>query len=186
MSIRKTIFNLHSLVLLNAPISQIYHRKKHFVNGKDLSFLKGMLSADLVQIERGFRYVYFSDISLESDRIDQRLFREQFPFLFERFANKCYSIYNADGSQKIVDGITYYTWMLERFRNINLHAIISTPLSNTMRIDESFIQAFPKFAESICYVKNGELDWLSLIVMWTAGVANSQEESWIPENAINR
>lgn len=107
MSIKKTIYDLHSLEFLNAPISRIYHRKKHFVNGKDLSYLKGLLSADLVQIERGFRYVYFSDISLESDRIDQRLFREQFPFLFERFANKCYSIYNADGSQKIVDGITH-------------------------------------------------------------------------------
>ena len=179
MSIRKTIFDLHSLEFLNAPISQIYHRKKHFVNGKDLSFLKGMLSADLVQIERGFRYVYFSDISLESDRIDQRLFREQFPFLFERFANKCYSIYNADGSQKIVDGITYYTWMLERFRNINLHAIISTPLSNTMRIDESFIQAFPKIAESISYVKNGELTIAGMMIMVLAALSQNDSKSFL-------
>ena len=179
MSIRKTIFDLHSLEFLNAPISQIYHRKKHFVNGKDLSYLKGVLSADLVQIERGFRYVYFSDISLESDRIDQRLFREQFPFLFERFANKCYSIYNADGSQKIVDGIAYYTWMLERFRNINLHAIISTPLSNTMRIDESFIQAFPKIAESISYVKNGELTIAGMMIMILAALSQNDSKSFL-------
>ena len=63
MSIKKTIYDLHSLEFLNAPISEIYHRKKHFVNGKDLSYLKGMLSANLVQIERVVRYVYFSDIS---------------------------------------------------------------------------------------------------------------------------
>lgn len=179
MSGKKTIYDLHSVEFLNAPISQIYYSKKHFVNGKDLSYLKGMLAATLVQIERGFRYVYFSDISLESERIDQRLFREQFPFLYERFANNCYSIYNADGSEKIVDGITYYTWILERFRNINLHAFISTPLSNTMRIDESFIQAFPKIADDICYVKDGELTIAGMLIMVLAVLSQRDSKSFI-------
>lgn len=178
MSAKKTIYDLHSLEFLNAPISQIYYSKKHFVNGKDLSYLKGMLAANLVQIERGFRYVYFSDISLESEKIDQRLFREQFPFLYERFANNCYSIYNADGSQKIVDGITYYTWMLERFRNINLHAIISTPLCNTMRIDESFIQTFPRIADSIYYVKDGELTIAGMLIMVLAVLSQRDSKSF--------
>lgn len=184
MSIEKIIYDLESLDFLNASISDIYYKKKHFVNGKDLFYLKGLLSANLVKIERVFRYVYFSDISLESDRIDQRLFREQFPFLFKSFANKDYSIYNDDGSQKIVDGITYYTWMLKRFRNINLHAIISTPLSYTMRIDESFIQAFPKIADSICYVKDGELTISGMLIMVLAALSSNDSKAFL-SNFVN-
>ncbi len=184
MNPEKTKFDLRSLEFLNATVNLIYHRKKHYVSGKDLFTFKGILSGALVQIERVFRYVYFADIALEGDRIDKRLFSEQFPFLYEQLADNRYVIYNADGSQETADGITCYTWMLKRFRNINLHAIISTQLHCTMKVDEALIGAFPKIADNVSYARDGELTIAGMLIMILAALSQKDLQSFIA-NFVN-
>lgn len=184
MEPKKRKFDLQSLEFLNATVNQVYHRKKHYVSGKDLFVFKGILSGTLVQIERIFRYVYFSNIALESEKIDKRLFREQFPFLYEQFADNQYVIYDSDGNQEISDGITSYTRMLKRFRNINLHAIVSTPLHYLMKVDESLIQVFPKIADNVSYVENGELTIAGMIIMILAVLSQKDLQSFIA-NFVN-
>ena len=109
---QKKIYQFNSIDFLNATVDEIYYRKKHYVAGKDLLQFKGMLSAYFVQIERMFRYVYFSDISLNIQRIDLELFKRQFPFVHNTFYKNIYTIdFDNAGPQK-VDGITYYTWLV--------------------------------------------------------------------------
>lgn len=179
MNPEKTKFDLESLDLLNAWVEQIYHRKKHYVAGKDLFALKGSLAESLVRIERVFCYAYSSDISLNSELIDKRLFREQFPFLYEQLADNRYVIYDEDGNQEVADGITYYTWMLKRFRNINLHAIVSTPLHYTMRVDESFIRVFPPIADGVNYARDGKLTIAGMFIMILAALSQDDLRSFI-------
>ena len=89
---QKKIYQFNSIDFLNATVDEIYYRKKHYVEGKDLLQFKGMLSAYFVQIERMFRYVYFSDISLNVQRIDLELFKRQFPFVHNTFYKNIYTI----------------------------------------------------------------------------------------------
>ena len=58
---QKKKYNIRSLDFLNASIDEIYYRKKHYITGVDLLNFKGQMSSYFVQIERLFRYVYFSD-----------------------------------------------------------------------------------------------------------------------------
>lgn len=154
---QKKIYQFNSIDFLNATVDEIYYRKKHYVEGKDLLQFKGMLSAYFVQIERMFRYVYFSDISLNVQRIDLELFKRQFPFVHNTFYKNIYTIdFDNAGPQK-VDGITYYTWLVEQLRNINMHAVISTALTKIFKIDEDFIHNLPKFSEDVLYIKDGVL-----------------------------
>lgn len=162
---QKSKYEFQSIEFLNATIDEIYHRKKHYVKGIDLLNFKCALAPYFVRIERVFRYVYFSDISLDVGKLDKELFREQFPFIFNNFENNEYIMRESDGGEVKVDGITYFFWFLERFRNINLHSVISTPLSTTMKIDESFIDLFPKISEQVLYVKKGILTIAGMLIM---------------------
>lgn len=88
---QKRIYNFNSLEFLNAPVDEIYYRKKHYIKGVDLLNFKGQMSSYFVQIERLFRYVYFSDISLDIENIDIELLKKHYPFIFENFSKKQYS-----------------------------------------------------------------------------------------------
>lgn len=143
MNKEKIIYDFQSLDFLNATIAEIYHRKKHYVVGKDLLNFKCTLAAYFVRIERVFRYVYNSDISLDVCKLDTELFAKQFPFIFNNFAKNQYVMLSDNGEEVKVDGISYLFWFLEKFRNINLHSVISTPLATTMQVEQDFIDAFP-------------------------------------------
>lgn len=169
----KTIYELHTLEFLNARIDEIYHRKKHFASGKDTMFLKGMMAGMLLRFERMCRYVYYSDIRIP-ETYYHRLFKEQFPFLYERFYDKSYRLIH-NGEEIRLNGIAYFTLFLERLRNINLHAVISTPLAQTMQIDPDFICEFPKISECIVYIKNGVLTVAGMLIMaYSVMRANAQ------------
>ena len=142
---QKIKYDFKSIDFLNATIDEIYYRKKHYITGKELLMLKGMLSSYFVQLERTFRYVYFSDISVDTKRIDLALFKRQFPFIFETFYNNSYEIHPNNTEAYSADGITYYTWLLEQLRNINLHAVVSTAVAKIFQVDESIFQKFPVF-----------------------------------------
>ena len=159
----KIIYELHTLAFLNARIDEIYHRKKHFASGKDTMFLKGMMSGMLLKFERMCRYVYYSDIRIPENSYN-RLFKEQFPFLYEKFFDKEYSAVH-NGEKITLRGVPYFTLFLERLRNINLHAVISTPLDQTMQIDPDFIGEFPKISERVVYIKDGVLTVAGMLVM---------------------
>lgn len=154
---QKKVYQFNTADFLNATVDEIYYRKKHYVIGKDLLQFKGMLSAYFVQLERTFRYVYFSDISLKPERIDMELFKRQFPFVHNTFSKGVYTIYPDNAETRELDGITYYMWILEQLRNINMHAVVSTALTKIFKIDEAFINNIPKFAERILYIKDGVL-----------------------------
>ena len=119
---QKKKYNIRSLDFLNAPIDEIYYRKKHYITGVDLLNFKGQMSPYFVQIERLFRYVYFSDISLDIEKIDIELLKKHFPFIYGNFSNKQFTMFSEE-SEKVVDGITYYFYLIEQLRNINLHAV---------------------------------------------------------------
>lgn len=154
---QKIKYEFKSIEFLNATIDEIYYRKKHYVTGKELLMLKGMLSSYFVQLERTFRYVYFSDISVDTKKIDLSLFERQFPFIFETFYNKTYEIHPDNAEDCFVDGVTYYTWLLEQLRNINLHAVVSTAVAKIFQVDENFISQIPRFSDKVTYSKNGVL-----------------------------
>lgn len=154
---QKIKYDFKSIDFLNATIDEIYYRKKHYITGKELLMLKGVLSSYFVQLERTFRYVYFSDISVDTKRIDLALFKRQFPFIFETFYNNSYEIHPDNTEAYSADGITYYTWLLEQLRNINLHAVVSTAVAKIFQVDESFISKIPRFSDKITYSKNGVL-----------------------------
>lgn len=158
-------YEFKSKEFLNATIDEIYHRKKHRIQGIELLNFKCELAAYFVMIERTFRYCYFSDISLDVAKLDMTLFRQQFPFHYNNFANKSYVIRNSDNEEETVDGITYFFWFIERLRNINLHAVISTNLYSTMQIDEKFINCFPKISTNIVYAKSGKLTIAGMLIM---------------------
>lgn len=162
---QKPIYEFRSIDFLNATIDEIYHRKKHYVTGIDLLGFKCELASYFVRIERVFRYVYFSDISLDVNKLDTELFKKQFPFLYDNFANNEYAMQSNKVGEVKTDGITYFFWFFERFRNINLHSVVSTPLNTTMRIDPSFIEVFPEISERVVYVKNGLLTVAGMLIM---------------------
>ncbi len=178
------IYGLHTLEFLNASIDEIYHRKKHYATGKDSALLKGIFSAEFVKLERMFKAVYFSDISLCWEHIDQDLFARQFPFVYEHFANKNYLFVDNQEQESIVNGITYYTSILEELRNINLHAIISAPIAKTFKMPDGFFDVFPKISESVLYVKNGQLTIAGMFIMLFAIIRDNDLESSIT-NFIN-
>ena len=173
MEKNKKIYELHSLDFLNAGIDEIYYKKKHFASGKDTMFLKSMMADSILCFERMCRYVYYSDLRIP-ECFHNQLFKEQFPFLYERFFNKYYWLIH-NGEKVLLNGITYFTVILERLRNINLHAVISTPLDITMQIDPAFINEFPKISENVFYLKNGVLTVAGmLIIVYSIMRANSK------------
>lgn len=151
----KIIYKFNSLEFLNASIDEIYHKKYHYINGKDLIDFKGAMSQYFVQIERVFRYTYFSDISLDLNKIDMNLFKQQFPFIYNKFAKA-----NLD-----VNGIEYYLKLLSNLRNINLHAIIAYPIGNEFSIDGSIFYDFPILSEKLSYMKNGALTIAGMLIL---------------------
>lgn len=159
----KKRYELNSLEFLNARVDEIYYRKKHYISGKDTMFLKCMMAGMVLPFERMCRYIYYSDIHIPESCYD-RVFKEQFPFLYERFHDKNYClIWN--GEPISLNGITYFTRLLEHIRNINLHAVISSPLTTKMQIDPAFINEFPKISENVVYLKNGILTIAGMFIM---------------------
>ena len=125
--------------------------------------LKSMMAGKILQFERMCRYVYYSDIHIPESCYD-RVFKEQFPFLYERFHGKEYCLI-WKGEKTSINGIAYFTRLLEHIRNINLHAVISSPLTVEMRIDPAFIDEFPKVSENVIYHKNGILTIAGMLIM---------------------
>lgn len=159
----KKLYEFNSLEFLNAGVDEIYYRKKHYISGKDTMFLKSMMAGKILQFERMCRYVYYSDIRIPESCYD-RVFKEQFPFLYERFHGKEYCLI-WKGEKTSINGIAYFTRLLEHIRNINLHAVISSPLTVEMRIDPAFIDEFPKVSENVIYHKNGILTIAGMLIM---------------------
>lgn len=159
----KKLYELNSLEFLNADVNEIYYRKKQYISGKDTMYLKSMMAGIILQFERMCRYVYYSDIHIP-ESCYSRVFKEQFPFLYERFHNKEYCLI-WKGEKISINGITYFTRLLEHIRNINLHAVISSSLNEKMRIDPAFINEFPKISENVVYHKNGVLTIAGMLIM---------------------
>ena len=154
---QKTKYEFNSIDFLNATVEEIYYRKKHYIGGKELLTFKGVLSAYFVQIERTFRYVYLSDISLDTNRVDMGLFQRHFPFIFDTFNNQSYKAYREGDETYILDGVAYYTWILEQLRNLNLHAVVSTAVAKIFTVEEAFVNLIPKFSDKVQYLKDGIL-----------------------------
>lgn len=182
MEKNKKIYELHSLDFLNAGIDEIYYKKKHFASGKDRMFLKSMMADSILCFERMCRYVYYSDLRIP-ECFHNQLFKEQFPFLYERFFNKYYWLIH-NGEKVLLNGITYFTVILERLRNINLHAVISTPLDITMQIDPAFINEFPKISENVFYLKNGVLTVAGMLII-VYSIMRSNNEDGARKNEID-
>ena len=161
---QKKKYAFNSLEFLNASIDEIYYRKKHYVSGIDLLNFKASLSSYFVEIERVFKSVYFSGIMINESEIDMEIFKQNFPFIYNKFANKSY-LKRGFEEDEIVDGIVYYTYLIEQLRNINLHAVISTKLSIVLNIDDSFIKEFPLFSDKVIYTNNGVLTIAGMIVL---------------------
>ena len=161
---QKKKYNIRSLDFLNASIDEIYYRKKHYITGVDLLGFKGQMSSYFVQIERLFRYVYFSDISLDVEKIDIELLKKQFPFIYGNFSNKQFTMFS-EKSEKVVDGITYYFYLIEQLRNMNLHAVISTKVARIFQVEESFIRAFPSLSDKLVYSKSGVLTIAGMLAL---------------------
>lgn len=159
----KKLYELNSLELLNAGVDEIYYRKKHYISGKDTMFLKSMMASMVLPFERMCRYVYYSDIHIPESCYDL-VFKEQFPFIYEKFHNKKYCLI-WKGEKTSINGIAYFVRLLEHIRNINLHAVISSPLTVEMRIDTAFIDEFPKVSENVIYHKNGILTIAGMLIM---------------------
>ena len=152
----KKEYDYNSKEFLNAGIDEIYHKKTHYINGRCLLDLKGAVGPLFVQVERIFRSVYVSGIVLDSKEIDVSLFQRQFPYLYEKLHEKFFLI--SDGQEeKTVDGIYYYTWLLQQLRNINVHAIIRDDLCKTFAVREDFLEIFMPFPNGIIFQKNGVL-----------------------------
>lgn len=182
MGKNKKIYELHSLDFLNAGIDEIYYKKKHFASGKDTMFLKTMMAGSILCFERMCRYVYYSDLRIP-ECFHNQLFKEQFPFLYERFFNKYYWLIH-NGEKVLLNGITYFTVILERLRNINLHAVISTPLDITMQIDPAFINEFPKISENVFYLKKGVLTVAGMLII-VYSIMRSNNEDRARKNEID-
>ncbi|MBR2616889.1 MAG: hypothetical protein IKC56_01460 [Clostridia bacterium] len=162
----KTIYAIDSLDFLNAPIDEIYHRKKHYVRGKDLNELKGILSSFFVEIEKGFRYTYFSDISLDFTKIDKGLLSRQFPILYKTLEGVFVSYVDPITQEETyTHGFSYYFWLLEHLRNLNLHAVISTNVLQTFTIDKQILSLFPQLSSSVRYEQNGVLTIAGMFIM---------------------
>lgn len=154
---QKKNYELNSIDFLNATLDEIYYRKKHYVKGKDLLEFKSMLAGYFAQVERIFRCVYYSNISLDIKEIDLDLFKRQFPFIYDTYYGNTYAKTTGEEESSEIDGVEYYTWILEQLRNINLHAVISTPISKIFRISSKFMDVLPKFSEKVLYIKDGVL-----------------------------
>ena len=161
---QKKKYNIRSLDFLNASIDEIYYRKKHYITGVDLLNFKGQMSPYFVQIERLFRYVYFSDISLDIEKIDIELLKKHFPFIYGNFSNKQFTMFSEE-SEKVVDGITYYFYLIEQLRNMNLHAVISTKVARIFQVEESFIRVFPSLSDKLVYSKEGVLTMAGMLAL---------------------
>lgn len=155
----KNVYKFNTLEFLNAGLDEIYCNGKHCVSEKDLLYLKETMAAIILRFERMCRYTYYSDIYIPKECYGG-LFREQFPFIYERFHNKSFIADN-----KSYDGITYYLKLLGRLRNLNLHATITNNLAISMRVDHEFIDNFPKISEKVAYSKNGVLSISGMLIM---------------------
>lgn len=174
----KNVYKFNTLEFLNAGLDEIYCKGKHCVSEKDLLYLKETMAAIILRFERMCRYTYYSDIYIPKECYGG-LFREQFPFIYERFHNKSFIADN-----KSYDGITYYLKLLGRLRNLNLHAVITNNLAISMRVDHEFIDNFPKISEKVAYSKNGVLSIAGMLIMamsiirtTSAGVSDNKKIS---------
>ncbi|MBR2377105.1 MAG: hypothetical protein IKA85_04925 [Clostridia bacterium] len=161
---QKKKYNIKTIDFLNASLDEIYYRKKHYISGVDLLNFKGQMSAYFVQIERLFRYVYFSDISLDIEKIDIELLKKHFPFIYGNFSNKQFTMFREE-SEKVVDGITYYFYLIEQLRNMNLHAVISTKVARVFQVEESFMRVFPMLSDKLVYSKEGVLTIAGMLAL---------------------
>lgn len=161
---QKKKYNIKTIDFLNASLDEIYYRKKHYISGVDLLNFKGQMSAYFVQIERLFRYVYFSDISLDIEKIDIELLKKHFPFIYGNFSNKQFTSFRME-SEKVVDGITYYFYLIEQLRNMNLHAVISTKVARVFQVEESFMRVFPMLSDKLVYSKEGVLTIAGMLAL---------------------
>lgn len=152
MNDKKNNYEFISIEFLNAPLNDIYNKKKHLIAGKELLDLKGRMSRYFMQIERLFREVYFSSVQLDENDGDWELFACQFPGLWQILKDKTNTI--AEGE---VSGIQSYLSILSELRNINLHSIISANITNRFRVSEEFLSGFPKISDDVCLSKNGTL-----------------------------
>lgn len=161
---QKKKYNLKTIDFLNATVDEIYYRKKHYITGIDLLNFKGQMSSYFVQIERLFRYVYFSDISIDIEKVNKELLKNHYPYIFKNFTDKKYTKFSEE-NEKVVDGITYYFYLIEQLRNMNLHAVISTKVDRVFQVDESFIKTFPIISDKLVYSKSGVLTIAGMLVL---------------------
>lgn len=161
---QKKKYNLKTIDFLNATVDEIYYRKKHYITGIDLLNFKGQMSSYFVQIERLFRYVYFSDISIDIEKVNKELLKNHYPFIFKNFTDKKYTKFSEE-NERVVDGITYYFYLIEQLRNMNLHAVISTKVARIFQVDESFIKTFPIISDKLVYSKSGVLTVAGMFVL---------------------
>lgn len=157
---------INSLEFLNAGIDEIYYRKKHYVeNGLEFCTFKCELAPFFARIERVFKGVFLSDISLDIECIDLGAFQRIFPVAYEKLYGNKFIMYNKDGKTVEVSGISYLTWFIERLRNINMHAVIGDKLDLLFKMDMTFINFLPIISPNVRYVKNGVLTVGGMIVM---------------------
>jgi hypothetical protein len=125
MNDKKNNYEFISIEFLNAPLNDIYNMNKRFITGKALLGLKGRMSGYFMQIERLFREVYFSGVQLDENDGDWELFARQFPGLWQILKDKTNTIAECE-----ISGIQSYLSILSELRNINLHSIISSNITN--------------------------------------------------------
>ena len=106
---QKKNYELNSIDFLNATLDEIYYRKKHYVKGKDLLEFKSMLAGYFAQVERIFRCVYYSNISLDIKEIDLDLFKRQFPFIYDTYYGNTYAKITDEEESSEVDGVDIRT-----------------------------------------------------------------------------
>lgn len=51
---QKKKYNIKTIEFLNAPVDEIYYRKKHYITGVDLLNFKGQMSSYFVQMKISF------------------------------------------------------------------------------------------------------------------------------------
>ena len=160
----KKKYDIKSIEFLNATIDEIYQKKKHYVVGKELTEFKGYMSLYFVQLERIFKYVYYSDFVVDLEQIDLSLFKEQFPYVYNTFYGKSYEKTSNNKTVKL-NGVVYYTKILDNLRNINLHGVISTNLANVFRVNQDFIEEFFLFSDKVSLLKEGVLTIAGMLTL---------------------
>lgn len=173
----ETKISVKSLEFLNTNLVYLYDRKHHYVDiGKDFGEFKNYFTGYLQSLERVYKNVYLSDISLDISKIDVEIFKRQYPALYEKIGNKSYTIYHKDETKEVINGISYITWLVERIRNINMHAVTNVKECEFL-VDPNFIKEFPLISDNVKYVNDGVLTIMGMIVIIFSLL--DEKSSWV-------